>query len=216
MKIQPYVEKLHSSSQYDAFERKYNDAFLVAGFFILDFETGQNLHQIDYYIPSKKKVAAFTLDNEVVVQLMDTMNEKVPEKLDIKTKTDLDALKGILEDEMKNRNMTEDIKKIIAVIQTVEGKKIWILSCILSGMEILKAHVDDESQSVLKMEKASVMDYMKKMPMKQTANQQELNKEDIDKQLQQLDKLKQVLLKEKEEIEKQKGKSGEKEANQEN
>jgi len=205
MKIQPYVEKLNASEEYKKFQGKYKDAFLVAGFFVLDFETGNNLHQIDYYIPSQKKVAAFTLDDKVVVQVLDTMNEKVPEKLDIKTNIDLDALKGILEDEMKNRNITEDIKKIIAVIQTIEGKKIWVLNCVLSGMEILKAHVEDESQTVLKMEKASVMDYMKKMPGAGAMQQQpkEPSPGDIDKQLEQLDKLKEVLKKEKERIEKE-------------
>jgi len=55
MKIQPYVEKLNTSKEYEEFQKKYNDAFLVAGFFVLDFETGQNIHQIDYYIPSDKK-----------------------------------------------------------------------------------------------------------------------------------------------------------------
>jgi len=205
MKIQPYVEKLNGSEEYKKFQEKYKDAFLVAGFFVLDFETGQNLHQIDYYLPSEKKVAAFTLDDKVILQILDTMNEKVPEKLDIKTNIDLDALKGILEDEMKNRNITEEIKKIIAVIQTIEGKKMWILNCVLSGMEILKAHVDDESQTVLKMEKSSVLDYIKKMPggaAMQQASPKEHSKENIEKQIEQLDKLKEALKKEKEEIEK--------------
>lgn len=164
MKIQPYIDKLQSSKQYKTFQNQYNDAFLVAGFFVLDFESGANMHQIDYYVPSKKKVAAFTLDKEIVVQLLDTVNKKVPEKLDMKTNVDLDALKGILEDEMKNRSITEDIKKIIAVLQTIEGKKIWVLSCVLSGMGILKAHVEDSSRTVLKMEKSNLMDYIKRIP----------------------------------------------------
>ena len=36
--------------------------------------------------------------------------------------------RGSQEDEMKNRNITEDLKKVIAVIQTIEGKKVWILN----------------------------------------------------------------------------------------
>jgi len=210
MKIQPYIEKLNNSEEYKEFQKKYKDAFLVAGFFVLDFETGQNLHQIDYYLPSEKKVAAFTLDDKVVLQILSTMSDKVPEKLDIKTNIDLDALKGILEDEMKNRQITEEIKKVIAVIQTIKGEKIWVLNCILSGMEILKAHIDDKSQTVLMMEKASVMDYIKKIPGAgaQQATSKEPTKEDVDKQIAQLDKIKEELLKEKEEIEK--GKKGEK------
>jgi len=165
MKIKPYFEKLSASKEYKDFQKSYSDAFMIAGFFILDFESGKSLHQIDYYIPSEKKIAAFTLDKGIMMQMLDMMNAKiVPEKLDMNTNVDLDALRGILEDEMKNRSITEEIKKIIAILQTVDGKKIWNLNCVLSGMSILKAHVDDDSQTVLKMEKASVMDYVKKMP----------------------------------------------------
>ncbi|HLF53912.1 MAG TPA: hypothetical protein VI544_01920 [Candidatus Nanoarchaeia archaeon] len=165
MKIKPYISKLSASSEYKNFQKKYEDSFMIAGFFILDFETGKNLHQIDYYVPSEKKIAAFTLDKGVTMQMLDMINSKnVPEKLDIKTNIDLDSLQGILEDEMKNRSITEEIKKIIAILQTIDGKKIWNLNCVLSGMGILKAHVDDETQTILKMEKASILDYIKKMP----------------------------------------------------
>ena len=171
MKIQPYVDKLNNSSEFKNFQKKYNDAFMVAGFFIMDLEMGNNLHQIDYYIPSKKKIAAFTLDKRVSMQILDLLNDKIPEKLDIKTKIDLDQIRGILEEEMKNRNITEDIKKIIAVIQKVENKNVWNLNCILSGMGILSAHVEDESRSVLKMEKKSLMDIMKKVPVEELKRQ---------------------------------------------
>ena len=204
MKIQPYVQKLESSQIYKKFRKDNSESFLVAGFFILDYESGVNMHQIDYYVPSKKQVAAFNLDGEVEVRLLDMMSkEKVPEKLDLKTKVDLDALKGILEDEMKNRNITETIKKCIAVIQVVDGKKLWVLNCVLSGMEILKAHVYDNSRTVLKMERASMMDYIKKMPgagMQQQGQQQKVSKEQLQKQIEQLDKLKEQLQKEQNQI----------------
>lgn len=202
MKIQPYVQKLQASDKYKKFIKEYSESFVVAGFFVLDYETGANIHQIDYYVPSKKQVAAFNLDGEVEVRLLDMMHkEKKPEKLDLKTKIDLDALKGILEDEMKNRNITETIKKCVAVIQMVEGKKLWVLNCVLSGMEILKAHVDDDTRSVLKMEKSSMMDYIKKMPqMPQQAPK--ASKETIQKQLDQLNKLKEQLEKEKASLDK--------------
>ncbi len=207
MKIQPYVQKLENSNKYKQFRKEYSDSFLVAGFFVLDYESGNNVHQIDYYVPSKKKVAAFNLDGEVEVRLLDMMQkEKVPEKLDLKTKVDLDALKGILEDEMKNRNITESVKKCVAVIQTLNGKKLWVLNCVLSGMEILKAHVDDDSRTVLKMEKASMLDYIKKLPGTGKTVQQntspKLSKEELAKQIDQLDKLKEQLKKEQAEMEK--------------
>ena len=215
MKIQPYVQKLEASNTYKKFRRDYSESFLVAGFFILDYESSANMHQIDYYVPSKKKVAAFNLDGEVEVKLLDmTSKDKTPEKLDIKTKVDLDAIKGILEDEMKNRNITETIKKCVAVIQVVDGKKLWVLSCVLSGMEILKAHIDDNSRTVLKMERASMLDYVKKMPGIGAQNQQaqqKMSKEQLQKQIEQLDKLKEQLKKEQAELAKGKSSSSDEE-----
>src|SRR3989338_6652047 len=107
MKIRPYVEKLEQSEEYKNFMLKYPDSFLVAGFFILDMETMQNVHQIDFYVPSKKKIAAFTLDGQVSLQLMDMLSKggKKPEKLNIEINTDLDALSGIITDEMRNRGI---------------------------------------------------------------------------------------------------------------
>lgn len=212
MKIQPYVNKLESSTQFKDFQQKFNDAFLVAGFFVIDFESGNNLHQIDYYVPSKKKFAAFTLDKGVQIQLMNSLDKKIPNKLDMKTNIDLDSLHGIIEDEMKNRNITQSIKKMIAVIQNLNGKKVWNVNCVLSGMDILKVHVEDSSETVLKMEKNSMMDYIKRMPnLNQQAQaqtpaspqvMQKPSKEVIEKQIAQLDKLKEALKQEEVEMEK--------------
>jgi len=163
MKIKPYLTKLNDSQTFKNFSKEYNDAFVVAGFFVLDFESKKNMHQIDYYVPSKKKIAAFNLDEKVNMQMLDMLNSKVPEKLDMNTQIDLDQLYGILEDEMKNRSITADIKKIIAIIQNIDGKRIWNLSCILSGMGLVNAHVEDSSRTVLKMEKHSLMDLIKRV-----------------------------------------------------
>lgn len=166
MKIQKYLAKLQNSKQFKDFMKKNEDAFLMAGFFIIDLEAGKAAHQINYFIPSKKKVAIFSVDNKIEVQVVDTIgSHPSPTQLDLNTQIDLDTLPGILEDEMKNRNITDEIKKIIAIVQNIDGKKIWNLNCVLSGMNILKAHVEDESKSVLKMEKSSIMDYIQKMPL---------------------------------------------------
>ncbi len=168
MKIQPFIEKLNSSEEYKEFKKKYSDAFLAAGFFVMDLEAKTNISQIDYYIPSEKKFAAFTLGNKKFnVQIIKSLTEKAPEKMEIETKIDLEEIPGILEDEMKNRSITEDIKKIIAVVQNVKGKKIWNINSVLSGMDILRAHIEDTSETILKMEKTSFVEIMKKMPMDQ-------------------------------------------------
>jgi len=229
MKIQPYVNRLEKSKEYKSFQKEHKNAFLSAGFFVLDFEEKKNIHQLDFYVPKEKKMAAFTLDKGVKLQLLDLVNEKVPDKLDIKVKTDLDALYGILEDEMKNRSITENIKKIVAVLQNIDGKRLWNLTCILSGMEILRSHVDDETRSVLKMEKFSMMDLVKKVPGSALAQMQKTKmqmpamknvnedgeveesapitgakpaEQKIDDQIKQIDRIEGVLEKKKEELKK--------------
>ena len=57
MKIQPLIEKLEGTEVYKKFKEEYKDSFLVAGFFVLDYETNKNVNQIDYFIPSEKKVS---------------------------------------------------------------------------------------------------------------------------------------------------------------
>jgi hypothetical protein len=171
--------------------------------FVLDFEAGQNMYQMDYFIPGEKKVAAFSFGDDIKMQLLETAgSDKIPEKLDIKTKIDLDALEGILEDEMKNRSISEEIKKIIAVLQMHEGKKIWNLHCVLSGLGILRAHVEDATETILKMEKISMIDIMKHIPKQalmgmsqgqgmgagvQSGSEENISEEDVAKK--QIDKL---------------------------
>ncbi len=203
MKIGPYVDKLEKSPVFKEFRTGNPDAYVAAGFFVLDLEMGKNIHQIDFYIPSKKKVAAFTLDGDVTLQLMDMSGKKAPEKLDMKTELDLDALPGIVRDEMHNRNMTESIQKMIAVIQNIDGKKIWNINCVLSGMEILKSHVEDASQSVLKIEKISMMDIIKQVPASMLQKQKNAEpSKDLKDELEKLDKLEKEIEKQKEEIKK--------------
>jgi len=204
MKIRPYVEKLEHSREYTEFIKKYPDAKIVAGFFVLDFQDGQHIHQIDFYLPKQNKVAAFTLDNKITLQLMELMSDKVPEALDINTNIDLDALKGILTDELKNRNISDEITKMVAVIQNVKGKKIWNVNCVLSGMEIVKAHIEDESKTVLKVEKLSMTDLLKKIPIEklQEAHQQPAES-DPKATLKQLNEIQKQIQKEKERLRKE-------------
>lgn len=204
MKIKPYVDKLSKSKEFSEFKKKYSDSYLIAGFFVLDFEGGANMHQIDYYIPSIKKVAAFTLDKGVTLQILDPVNSsKAPNELNLNTKIDLDALEGILHDEMRNRNMSEDIRKIIAVIQNVDGKNIWNLSCVLTGMEILKSHIDDNSKTILKIEKMSMVDLIKKLPLGEIASPQDASpksKKEIEEEIKKLNAIEAEIEKEKEKL----------------
>ncbi len=174
MKFKDLLKKLKASEQFESFSNAYKDAYIIAGFFVMDFETKKNIIQIDYYIKAKKKVAAFSLEDRVSMQLLDSPDTKdTLKELDTNVKIDLDELSGILDDEMKNRGISESLKKIVAVLHmNDENKLMWNLNCMLSGMTLLRAHVEDESKTVSKMEKVSLFDVVKQMPGAKQMGQQ--------------------------------------------
>ena len=109
-------------------------------------------------------MATFELDKGVDVKISETTNKDVvPVKIEGKTKLDLDLLKGIVEDEMKNRTVTHKLQKIIAILQNLDGKLIWNLNCITSDMGVIKVHIDDETHSVLKFETINLFDIVRKL-----------------------------------------------------
>jgi len=161
MKFEHYKARVEESKEFKKFREKHKKAYLCAGFFVLDFETGKNMHQVDYYLPNGK-IATFILEEGVNLKISEQALKKELPQIKAEIKTDLDALKGIVEDEMKNRTVTERIKKIIAVLHILDNKVVWNLQCILDGLALLNVHVDDSDKSVLKFEKHSLMDLIKK------------------------------------------------------
>jgi len=163
MKFEHYAKKLEESEEFAKFIRQNPEAYLCAGFFVLDLETGNHIHQIDYVLPNNK-IATFLLDDGVKLKISDKpIKKKLPHIEKLQIKTDLEALQGIVEDEMKNRTVTGKIKKIIAILHILDNKLIWNLQCILDGLNIVQVHIDDEDQTILKFEKHSLMELIKPM-----------------------------------------------------
>jgi hypothetical protein len=161
MKFKHYLDRVKESGEFKKFKEKNPKAYLAAGFFVLDFETDNNIHQIDFALPNKK-VATFLLDDGTKVKISEqALKKKLPEIKDEDAKTDLDALKGIVEDEMKNRTVTEKIRKMIAILHMIDDKLIWNIQCILDGLGFLSIHVSDDDQTVMKFEKHSLLDLIK-------------------------------------------------------
>ena len=165
MKFEHYVKRVEESDEFKKFRKEHPKAYLCAGFFVLDFEKGKNIHQIDYFIPGSKKIATFTLEEKVQLKISEPAKkiEKKLERIEGETKTDIDALKGIVHDEMLNRTVTQNVIKVVAVLQSKEGRKIWYLSCITNDFGIITVHVDDESEDVLIFEKHSFFDFIRKV-----------------------------------------------------
>ena len=207
MKFDSIVGDIAKTPEFGEFQKAHPQAFLTAGFFVLDKENGKEVLQLDYYLPNEKKIAAFTFGEKTELRLLDLLNNAVPEELARTSKIDVDELSGIIHDEMRNRSMSEEIKKVVAVLQCLDGKLVWSISCVLSGMEILKAKIEDSSKSVLSMERASILDFVKKVSPEELAklsnSNKKLSKDDLKKELNVLDKAEGEIEKEKSKIKKE-------------
>lgn len=160
MKFEHYLKRVEESKEFKSFKGKNPKAYLCAGFFVLDFETDKHMHQIDYFMPDNK-IATFVLDDGAKVKISEQPLKKKLPVIKNDAQTDLDSLKGIVEDEMKNRTVTGRIRKMVVILHMLDDKLVWNLQCILEGLGFLSVHVDDSDQSVLKFEKFSLLDLIK-------------------------------------------------------
>jgi len=160
MKFEHYLKELEKSSEFKKFKKENPKAYLGAGFFVIDLEGGKNTHQLDFVLPDNK-IATFILDDGVKMKISEQALKKDLKEVKQKVNTDIDALHGIAEDEMKNQTVTENIRKIIAILHMMDDKLVWNLQCILGGLGILQVHIDDSDKSILKFEKHSLMELVR-------------------------------------------------------
>lgn len=171
MRFQEFFEKVKSCDDYRKFTFENPQAYLCTGFFVLDFQGGKNQSSVDFYNPPNKKMTSFKFEDKIIAVPLDIPPEMidvniVPEKLQGEPKIELEELKGILIDEMHNRGMTYEIQKIIVILQYFDGRLIWNCTALLSGLALLKTHIEDSTKSVLLMEKSSFFDFIKPVNVK--------------------------------------------------
>ncbi len=167
MKAAHYIKEVKKSRAFKDFAAEDSGAYLCSLFFIRDFNGPQNETQVDFYSPKAKNIVSFKVGKGIeripVPKKAFTITHKkfVPKPLNENIKMDLDALKPTLMDEMHNRDMTYEIEKILAILNVMDNRAVWNCTSFLKGLGLLQAHVEDQSQSVLFMEKKSLLDMMR-------------------------------------------------------
>jgi len=173
MNFKDLLEKVESSKQFQDFKQKYPNNELVIGFFILDFLSNDNKNSLDYKIDNK--IITFSLDErgEIKTQedkLIEDSNNSELKKIDQEIKVEVDELKSIAGTQALDNGISAKFSKIIAVLQKYKDEKltenqekqIWNLTCMLEGLIILNILIDAESGKILKFERKSIMDLVKK------------------------------------------------------
>lgn len=166
MKPSHYIEKVKKSNEYKLMMEEDPKAYLCSVFFLRDFDEGNNETQVDFYSPAKKQIVSFKVDKKVEKtesKKMQTITHKkfIPKPLNENIRMDIDEMKSTLTDEMHNRDMTYEIEKILVFLNITDGRAVWNCTGFLKGLGLVQAHVEDESASVLFMEKKSLFDLIK-------------------------------------------------------
>ncbi len=170
MSFKETYEKITESEVFKKFIDDHADAELCAGFFILDFMSNDSKKSIDY--KTGEKIFTFDLKDDEYVkmnedELVKTNSNSVQLlKLYPVVKTELEELKGIAGMEASEKGISAKFNKIIAVLQNQvrDGKEytIWNLTCMLDGLIILNILIDAQSGDVIKFERKSMMDLIRK------------------------------------------------------
>lgn len=158
------IRKVEMSKDFKAFKKGNPGAYFCAAFFIIDYETSTEKKQLDYFV-SSTDVMTFAINQEGT--------EITPAKAELPKKEKIPAIGmqavKLNEDQAieiaKKESEIGEFTKIIAVLQNLEGKDIWNLSC-MKGLQMMRYHVSASDGKVIKKEKINLMDMMKIEPGK--------------------------------------------------
>jgi len=164
MRFKDLLERVEGSEEFKKFKEENSDAELCAGFFILDFLSNDNKDTLDYKIG--EKVFTFSIKDDKIVMNKDKLVDEVGRpslvEIDKEINIEVDELKGIVGARALDEGISAKLNKIIAVLQKYDWKQIWNLTCMMDGLIILNVHVDALSGDVLKFERKSMMDLIKR------------------------------------------------------
>lgn len=165
MNFKEILTKVESSDIFKEFIKEHKDAELCAGFFIMDYISNDNKKSIDYKY--KDKIYTFdVLDNGKIKMIEDELikdsKHPVLEKINPDIKIDVDDLKGISGIRILDEGISAKMNKIIAILQRLNEKEVWNLTCMLDGLIIINIIIDASSGNIDKFDRKSMMDLIRK------------------------------------------------------
>jgi len=163
MNFKQTLDIVKNSKIFQKFLEDFPNAEFCAGFFILDYLSNDNKQTLDYKVD--KKIFTFSVDNNDITMMEDKLIEgsgKKLEKIMPYVKIELEELKSIAGMHALEQGISEKFQKIIAVLQKYENKQVWNLTCMLDHLVLLNVIIDADTGNIIKFEKKSMMDFIKK------------------------------------------------------
>lgn len=146
------VKELQKFKAFKEFKKKNPDAYLASCVTIIE---GKNIGdwQLDYYQPKKHKMTTFIVKDKIELKGEDDIfqkEKKVIEELKLdEVKVSLDAVLKLIEDFRKKKYPGDFPDKIIAVLQNIDDRIIWNVTCLTSTLKILNVKLDAREGKVL-------------------------------------------------------------------
>lgn len=163
------LRRVEGSDEFKNFKKENEDAYLCSGFFVIDFGSNNETKQLDYYIPSKNKIASFLVDvgikfivDDIFEERKKTLNEINPD-IKIGIQEAINIAKETINMENKKGKKKDKINKIIAILQKLDKEQIWNIIGMLGTMEMMLMHIDSQTGKVLKNEKAALTDFLRRV-----------------------------------------------------
>lgn len=161
-------ETIGASEKFKSFKQENPNAELVAGFFILDFLSNDTKKSLDYLV--NEKVFTFDLADDGYIKLkqdklieQESNNSPKLTKLNSNPKIEVDELKSIVGERKLEEGISAHLHKIIAVLQNYNERLTWNLTCMLDQLIILHVLIDAETGEIIKFERKSMMDFIRKV-----------------------------------------------------
>jgi len=167
MGIKETLEILESSEEFNKFKSNNPNAKMCAGFFIIDFFGNDNKRSIDFKCEDKVFSCSLRDDDSVKIQedeLVEVVGTKFPELQTINpnVKVDAEDAIGIAKTRTLDEGIAAKYNKAIAVLQKHEGNHVWNITGMLDGLIILHILVNADTGEIIKFERKSMMDLIKK------------------------------------------------------
>ena len=165
MLVKELYSRLEKSEIFENFQAVNSDAFLCAGFFILNFKNNTAQYALDFR--NDKQIFTFdfptTSSGDITMKVDDLLPAPKPlDKISLDIQVDIEDLKEIVEKQLAINNIKNKLEEVIAVLQNLEGQVVWNLTIMCEGFVIINAIIHSETAGILKFEKKNLLDFVKK------------------------------------------------------
>lgn len=160
MNLQFYLEKLHSSDEFQKFKKENPKAYFCSSFIMIDKEKNTNEVHLDFFISKEKKIS-FDITGKILKMPVQPFNDKnLPEEISEEINFNFEEIESVILEKMEEENIKSKIQKIILSLQNIKGETILLGTVFVSMLGLIKINISLPKMKITEFEKKSLLDMM--------------------------------------------------------